>query len=103
MIRLNKLQELMPPNIKVPKVWINKFSVASIVFLLWILLFDQYNLFTRYKLSSTVKKLEKEKIELISQIDKARQDKLDLELNPEKYARENYYMKKDNEEVYIIK
>jgi cell division protein DivIC len=103
MISLKKLHELVALTIKIPKAWINKFSIATIIFLLWILLFDQYNLFIRYKLNNTVKKLEKEKTELISQIEKSRQDKKDLELNPEKYAREKYYMKKENEDVYIIK
>ena len=34
--------------------------------------------------------------------EEVKQDKKDIENDKEKFAREHYYMKKDNEDVYII-
>jgi cell division protein FtsB len=54
------------------------------------------------QLNRTINRLEKEKIELKKNIENAKSDRKDLENNQEKYAREKYYMHRENEEVFII-
>ena len=83
----------------------NKFLVAIIIFFVWILVFDQNNLIERVKLIREVNQLEDDKeyyIERI-QIDSARLTELRTSPeNLEKFAREQYLMKKDNEEIFVI-
>lgn len=86
---------------ELPK-WFNKFTVATAIFLLWIGFFGNNNLITQYKIQRTISKMENEKEQLIQQIAQAKVDREDLNRNIEKYAREKYYMHKDNEEVFII-
>ncbi len=83
----------------------NKFLVAIIIFFGWILVFDQNNLIDRVKLIREVNQLEDDKeyyIERI-QLDSARLKELRTSPeNLEKFAREQYLMKKDNEEIFVI-
>lgn len=59
----------------------------------------------QYKLSSDIKTLEKQKEFYLEEISK-NQNSLDILNNDtaslEKFARENYFMKKDNEEVFVV-
>jgi hypothetical protein len=94
-----KLQQLLKKlNFK-----FNKFTIVGIVFLVWISLFDRHNFINQIKLKNIINELEDEKADLEQKIVEAKQDKIDMDLNKEKFAREKYHMHKDNEEVYIIK
>ncbi len=57
----------------------------------------------QYKLSQTVASLEERKEDLKEQLVEVKKERESLENNIEKFARENYFMHKDNEEVFIIK
>lgn len=101
LIRLVKIG-LQKAGIRIPESYINKFSLTGVVFIIWLALFDSYSLIERYQLSRTIARLEDEKISYIESIDKALSDKVDLEKDKEKFAREKYYMHKQNEEVFIV-
>lgn len=81
---------------------LNKYVVAGVAFLFWMIFMDNNNVFSQYKLGAKVKSLEEDKVELQGELIKIKQDKIDLEENKEKYIREKYYFHKDNEEVFII-
>ncbi len=86
--------------------WItNKFFIATAVFAAIMLFLDKNDLFTRMDRDRQLRELVKSKEYLISQI-AAEQAVLDnMKTNPgtlEKYAREKYLMKRDNEDLYII-
>ncbi len=85
------------------KIEFNKFVFIGIVFLIWVSFFDKHNFINQSKLSNVISELEAEKIELEEKIKEAKNDKISLEVNKEKYAREKFHMHKENEEVYIIK
>ncbi len=75
------------------------------VFFVWILFFDQNNLIDRFVTQRNIRQLERDKNYFIERI---RQDstrlkelKTDNE-NLEKYAREQYFMKRENEDIFII-
>lgn len=57
-----------------------------------------------WELRKEIKKLEQQKEFLETEIEKDREilEKLSKPEELEKYARENYYMKKDNEEIFLI-
>jgi cell division protein FtsB len=98
MIRL-KLSDKIPPVLR------NRYLLTFIIFLLWILLFDSNNLISRYKELKELKKLRTDKEYYQKRIetdrDKLHELKTDDE-NLEKFAREQYRMKKADEDLYII-
>lgn len=83
----------------------NIYVLISLVFLIWMLFFDTNSWwFTHRELDAELEKLEEQKSllnEAISE-DKEMLRKLQDKEELEKFARETYYFKKENEEVYII-
>ena len=83
----------------------NKYLITLIIFLLWILIFDQNNLIDRFKKMENLNNLKEEKAYYRDQIkrDSARLKELQTNKeNLENFAREEYYMKKKDEDVFII-
>ena len=83
----------------------NKYVLTSLVFLLWLLLFDQNNLSERRKNTNEYNQLleEKEYYQKKIEEDKKRIEELKTNNdNLEKFAREQYLMKKDNEDIFIV-
>jgi len=83
----------------------NKFTLTLIVFLGWISFFDQSNMLDRVQNMNQLHQLEKDKIYYLSKIreDSAKLNELKTDSkNLEKFAREQYLMKKDNEDIFII-
>ena len=83
----------------------NKFFIAITVFAFVILIFDKNDLFTQTDRNRQLRELLKSKQYLTEQI-AAEQAILDkMKTNPgtlERYAREKYLMKRDNEDLFII-
>ena len=80
--------------------------ITLLFFGLWITLIDDYNLITQYQLSKDVEKLKNQKKYYITEIKKDSTNLNKLENNPseqEKFAREKFLMKKDNEDIFIIR
>jgi len=83
----------------------NKYALTIFLFLVWILFFDQNNLVDRYRMGREIRALEADRLYYLDQIenDSTRLHELTTDRdNLEKYAREQYYMKKSNEDVYVI-
>lgn len=85
------------------KKMVNIYSVTFFVFTLWISFFDGNNLLTQWNLKMMIRELESEKVKFNSLYSKALEEKAVLEKNQQKFAREKYYMHKDNEDIFIIK
>jgi cell division protein FtsB len=83
----------------------NKYVLSLLVFLVWLTFFDQNNLIDRVKQLNRNEKLKKEKA---FYNEKIKEDSTKLhqlktnEENLEEFAREQYYMKKKDEDIYII-
>ncbi|MES2838560.1 MAG: septum formation initiator family protein [Bacteroidota bacterium] len=83
----------------------NKYAITFLTLLVWILFFDRYDLFSQLEQRKELKKLETDRDYYISEIEKNSKDLNELQTNPvtlEKYAREKYLMKKDDEEIFVI-
>lgn len=80
----------------------NKYVFTLIVFLVWISFFDKSSLITQFQLHQTIERLEDERVYYLEKIEEAKLDRIDIEVNKEKYARERYYMHRPDEEVFII-
>jgi cell division protein FtsB len=83
----------------------NKFFLATFVFVAWILFFDQNNLVERVKIIKQKHELKREKEYYIEKIKTDTRELNELRTdreNLEKFAREQYYMKKDGEDIFIV-
>jgi cell division protein FtsB len=83
----------------------NKFIIAAIFFTGWIIFFDKNDLFTQFERSNELNELKESKLYFQNQIEIERKFSDDLRNNPtaiEKFAREKYLMKRDNEDLFII-
>lgn len=83
----------------------NKFVLTGLIFIVWMLFFDQNNLIDRFSLASRIKDLNKQKEHYEKQIQENGMKMEELRSNHEnleKFAREEYLMKKDDEELFII-
>jgi cell division protein FtsB len=81
----------------------NKYFVAFMVFIVWLSFFDRHNLIVQYKLYSKVIELEREKQDYARKLDDVLAERILLQSQPERYAREKYFMHKPDEEVFVVK
>lgn len=90
---------------KVPPVFRNRYILTVLVFFVWLILFDNNNLIDRFHYMKNMRQLEADREYYLNRIEedsrKLKELKTDDE-NLEKFAREQYFMKKDNEDIYII-
>lgn len=83
----------------------NIYVLVSLVFVIWMLFFDTNSWwFTHRELNSEIEKLQMQKQHLQREIarDKEALNALRKKKELERFAREEYYYKKDNEEIFII-
>jgi cell division protein DivIC len=83
----------------------NKYFLATLFFIVWVGFIDQNNLFERFQNMRELKKLSGDKEYYQNKIAEDSERLKELKTNKEnleKFAREQYLMKKDNEDVFII-
>lgn len=90
---------------KLPPAFRNKYVITISIFIVWILLIDSNNLITRFRDMSELHNLRKEKeyYEKKVEVDKKKINELKTDNNNlEKFGREQYLMKKPDEDLYIV-
>lgn len=83
----------------------NKYFITSIAFLVWMLFFDRNDIIAQFDYRNDVLKLKNEKEFYVKEIAQVEKDLTELTTDQqklEKFAREKYMMKKDNEDVFVI-
>lgn len=88
----------------IPTIFKNKFFLVGFGFLFWLTFFDNYNFFFHAELNERKNKLESEYFRLRNETVKNQIFLRNLN-NPEfmeKYAREQFLMKKEGEDVFIL-
>jgi cell division protein DivIC len=96
---LKEYYHKLPPFIK------NKFVLVSLALLLWVAFFDSNNWIKQFKLQSEINDLKDQKEYYLKEIQKDSIALFDLTNNQEtqeKFAREKYLMKKENEDIIVI-
>lgn len=90
---------------KLPAFLRNKYIVSILAFAIWLAFFDQHNLINQIELRSELYQLETDKeyyqqeiVEIKEDLDELLSDNAKLE----KFAREKYFMKKKDEEIFIF-
>ena len=82
----------------------NIYVLVLTAFVVWMLFFDTNSLLIHRELKKEIKNLEKTQDFLRNEIEKDKKiiKKLSDSSELEKFAREQYYLKKKNEEIYLI-
>lgn len=82
----------------------NKYLIIILVFSVWMFFFDSNSWLAHRELNQEMEKLENNKTYYKDEIEKdgAVMEQLNDTNGLERYAREKYFMKRDDEDVYII-
>lgn len=83
----------------------NKYVISLTAFIVWLSFFDRYDIASQIQLTQELHQMEDEKLYFLNQIKEDKMAMFELMHDPktlEKFAREKYLMKKDNEEIFVI-
>ncbi|WP_456376160.1 FtsB family cell division protein [Lutibacter sp.] len=82
----------------------NRYVIILSFFIVWMFFFDENSLLNHLEFNKEINKLNNEEEYYKTQIkqDKDLIEKLKNKEELEKFAREKYHMKKENEEIYLI-
>ena len=89
----------------IPPFIYNKYFLASSLFAVWMLFFDRNDLFTQLGRKADLKQIEQSKDYFSQKIAEGKKFSLDMRSNAaavEKFVREKYLMKRDNEDLFLI-
>lgn len=92
-------------NNSVFKILRNKWIVASVLFLTWIIFFDENSIVSHQKNKRRLYELKQQEEYYMGRIEVDKQKLEDLKAGEEKlekFAREQYYMSKPDEDVFVI-
>lgn len=87
---------------KLPRPLQNRYALTAAIFLFFLFFIDKHDLLTQIKLRRALSRLEEDRVFYQQKIKEAREEAEDFELTKENYAREHYYMRRNNEDVFII-
>ncbi|MEX2589778.1 MAG: septum formation initiator family protein [Chitinophagales bacterium] len=90
---------------KIPSFLRNKYSLTLLLFIIWMSFIDRNDFFSQLSLNQQLKEMEAERKyyqEKLQEVQLMHKDLFKNEENLERYAREQYLMKKDGEELFII-
>lgn len=90
---------------RIPKILRNRYVAVTAAFVLYISFIDTHDVITQYRHRQKLKQIAAEKAYLEQRIEAARLRTEELTANKaslEKFAREQYRMKRENEEIFVI-
>ena len=83
----------------------NKYLISFTVFGVWIIFFDRNDLITQWDRKQELQKLDSSTTFYEKEIANTKRDLMDLNNKPailEKFAREKFYFKRHNEEIFLV-
>ena len=111
---MNKYVEKIKSNDKYVKFapylkWVNfvfnRYFLVGFVFVIWMIFFDQNSLITHRELDKQIRNLERDEAYFRENLEHENAKLKMLQDNPaeiERIAREKFFLKKDNEDIFII-
>ncbi len=99
------MQKIKAFFLNLPPIFRNIFFLTGLVFAVWMVFFDENNLMVQYGRRKELMALQKKSNFYKHEITKVEKQYQELIANSEtqqKFARENYMMKKDNEDIFVI-
>ena len=100
MKRIKNLYQKLPAPLR------NKYLITFVVFLVWIFFIDTFDIITQVRMNNEFKQLKAQQEFYKAEIEKDSIKVYNLNNNPEeqeRFARERFLMKKDNEDVFIVR
>ena len=100
MDRIRNIINLLPKPLR------NKYLILLLLFIFWIVFLDDYNLINQNKMKNNVDDLKERKEFYLSEIKSDSTELSNLKNDSEeqeRFAREKFLMKKDNEDIFIIR
>lgn len=91
---------------RIPGYLKNRYTIAGFIFLVWMTFFDKNDFISQVKLRMELNTLKNTRDYYTEKIEEVKKDKKELLTNEEtleKFAREKYWMKRDNEDIFIIR
>ena len=95
----------MKINKKISKWILNRYIITIVLFMVWLVFFDENNLISQIQARGELNKLRAEKKYFSDKIDDYTFQLNALDTDPgfvEKYAREHYYFSKENEDIFVV-
>ena len=93
------------PYIKWLNYIFNRYTILGFCFIIWMIFFDQNSLFTHLELDKQISDLKRDEAYFKQNLENEDKKLKVLIENPaeiERIAREKFYLKKDNEDIFII-
>lgn len=90
---------------KILRIFFNKYTITLLLFGVWMVFFDNSSILDRRKYKEKLNNLKQEKWYFLDEIKKdstLTEKLLSDTLEMEKFARENYLMKKAKEDVFLV-
>jgi cell division protein FtsB len=90
---------------RIPNWLKNKYALTILFFIVWLTFFDKNDFFTQYQYRKQLKSLEADRDYFKGAIEQTKKDLSELASSPasiEKFAREKYLMKKDDEDIFVF-
>lgn len=87
---------------KLPAPLQNRYYLTLLVFFFLLIFLDRHSMWTQWRLFRAQRRLELDKSFYQAKIKEAKDEAEDFDLTKEKFAREHYFMKQQDEDVYII-
>ncbi len=86
------------------KFFSNWYILATLLFSFWMLFWDANSLLNHRKINKEIKGLKQNKEYYQNEIAREKKEREDLKdpRKMEKFAREEYWMKKENEEIFLV-
>jgi len=91
---------------KFRKIFLNKYLIVLVSFAVFVTFFDEHSFIHRWQSHQRISRMQEELKFYQEEIKSTKQKKMELQSsdeNLEKFAREHYYMKKQSEDIFIIK
>jgi len=83
----------------------DRYALSALGLLAWLALFDRNDLWTTWKNQRELGRMHEQKEWYSSEIERSREQLNELSSNKrllEKFARERYLMKRDNEDIFVL-
>jgi cell division protein FtsB len=90
---------------KISSILLNRYFIVSVIFIVWMLFFDQRDYFQQKASAEELQKIQNSTKYYNDEINNTKKQLNNLQGNPtsiEKFARERYLLKREGEELYLF-
>jgi len=90
---------------RIPKRLRNRYGLAVVVLIGWITIFDQNDIWTTWKNHRELSDMEEQAAWYTAEIARTKEQLVEIASDQdllEKFARERYLMKRDNEDIFVL-